>query len=257
MENFQSRWFFLPPLAALLLLILIKLTGSDAQVFLWINRACGFGSDLFWITLTTLGDGLVVCVIALPFVRRKPQFVWAVLLSWLLVTLWTQGLKFLFNVPRPLEALGAADFRHVGAQYRSKSFPSGHAASSAMFAAICFLTFKRKWIGAALMLLAMMIGLSRLAIGAHWPTDVLVGFLSGWLLGGLGFYLAKRLRFGATRAAQIIFGVILFAGAISMLFGNHTDYPQAFRVLQIIAVVCLALALWELGSEIRRARVQC
>jgi len=252
----NRRWFFLPPLVALLFLLLIRLTGSDVQVFLSLNRACGFGSDLFWISVTTFGDGLVVCVLLLPFVRRRPDFVWAVLLSWLLVTLWSQGLKFLFNIPRPLEILTAADFRHVGAQYRSKSFPSGHAATAAMFAAIGFLTFRQKWISAVLILLAVMIGLSRIAVGAHWPTDVLVGFVSGWLLAGLGYYLAMKLRFGVSRAAQIIFAVILAGGAISMLFTNHTDYVQAFRLIQAIALVSLVLAALDLASRIRRARVQ-
>jgi membrane-associated phospholipid phosphatase len=192
-----QRWFFLPPLVALVLLLLVLLAGGDMQVFLWLNRICLFAGDMFWLSVTTFGDGLVVCVLILPFIRRKPELVWAMLLSWLLMTLWVQGLKFLINTPRPLARLSASDFHIIGALYKSKSFPSGHAATASMFAAIFCLFFRRKWIYTVVILLAVMISLSRIAMGIHWPTDVLVGFLGGWLLAGLGYYLVMRLRFPA------------------------------------------------------------
>lgn len=249
-----ERWFFLPPLVALLLLLLVQLTGGDMQVFLWLNRVCRFAGDMFWISLTTLGDGLVVCVLVLPFVRRKPELVWAMLLSWLLMTLWVQGLKFLINTPRPLAGLSASDFHIIGALYKSKSFPSGHAATASMFAAIFCLFFRQRWIYALVILLAVMISLSRIAMGLHWPTDVLVGFLGGWLLAGLGYQLAMRLRFGASLVAQVVFGLILFGAAIRMLVINHTDYDQAFRLQQTIALASLVLILCELYFGLRKVK---
>ncbi len=222
------------------------------QVFLWLNRACQIAGDMFWISLTTFGDGLVVCVLILPFIRRKPELVWAMLLSWLLVTLWVQGLKFLINTPRPLATLSPGDFHIIGALYKSKSFPSGHAATASMFAAILCLFFMNKWIYGVAIPLAVMIGLSRIAVGIHWPTDVLVGFFSGWLLAGLGYQLVIKLRFGASLVAQIIFGLILFSAAIRMLVINHTDYAQAFRLQQTIALSCLILTFCDLYFGLRK-----
>jgi membrane-associated phospholipid phosphatase len=248
-----TRWFFLPPLAALLLLGLVPFAG-EKQVFLGINRMFQFPGDMFWIGVTTFGDGLVVCVLVLPFVRRKPELVWAMLLSWLFVTLWVQGVKFSFNEPRPLAALSINDFHIIGAHYRSKSFPSGHAATAGMFAAIFWLSFRQRWMRVAVILLAVLISLSRLVMGLHWPTDVLVGFASGWLLAGLGYYLAMRFRFGSSRVAQVIFGLILLSGAIMMMTTNHTDYAQAFRLQQLIALACLMLTCYELFVGFRRVR---
>ena len=254
-KDFPSKiehWFFLPPLAALLLLLSLQFADSNEQVFLWVNQRSQFTGDRFWISLTTFGDGLVVCILVLPFIRRKPELVWAMLLSWLLMTLWVQGLKFLINTPRPLAVLSASDFHIIGALYKSKSFPSGHAATASMFAAIICLFFKQKLIYAVVILLAVMVGLSRIAIGVHWPTDVVVGFLGGWLLAGIGYQLAMRLRFGASLAAQVVFGLILFGAATTMLVMNHTDYDQAFWLLQTIALACLALTLCELYFGLRR-----
>lgn len=249
-----ERWFYWPPLAALLLLLLLQFTDSNVQLFMWLNRRFEFAGDMFWITLMTFGDGLVVCVLLLPFVRRKPELVWAMLISWFFVTLWVQGLKFSFNVPRPLSVLSPDVFHVAGAQYKSKSFPSGHAATAAMFAATFCLIFRQKWVRACVITLALLISLSRIAMGIHWPMDVLAGFLGGWLSAALGYLLAMRLRFGITPVAQIIFGLVLFAAAIRMLIINHTDYAEAFRLQQTIALACLVCLCCEIWFHFRQRR---
>ena len=65
---------------------------------------------------------------------------------------------------------------HCGSRY---GFPSSHAANSAVVAALFCLTYRRgRWLWAGLTLL---IGMSRIYVGVHYPFDV----LAGWLLGGL------------------------------------------------------------------------
>jgi hypothetical protein len=81
---------------------------------------------------------------------------------------------------------------------------------------------------------------------------VLVGFLGGWLMGGLGYQLARRLRFGTGQVAQIVFGLILFGAGISLLVINHTDYPQAFRLQQTIALACLVVTGGDLYFGFRK-----
>lgn len=81
------------------------------------------------------------------------------------------------------------DTLYVGAmKIRSFSFPSGHAYGAAalygLLAYIAWHTLPSPWNGIVaglLILLVVMIGLSRVYLGAHFPTDV----LGGWLLGGL------------------------------------------------------------------------
>lgn len=65
----------------------------------------------------------------------------------------------------------------------SFSFPSGHAAIS--FAAAVALSQKEpKWKG-LLYLLAILISLSRIYLGKHYPLDVVAGAALGWLIGRL------------------------------------------------------------------------
>ena len=231
-----ERWFFVPPVAALLSLLIIHVTGSEIQVFLWLNHRGQFVGDIFWINLTTLGDGLVACVVILPFIRRKPELAWTLIVSWLLAALWTKGIKNLISIPRPLSVLSPSDFRVIGALYKFNSFPSGHSATAAAFAATLCLFYRQKWLRAAIIAVALLICLSRIVMGLHWPTDILVGFLGGWLLALLAYPLAGKLHFGTHPVAQLIFGLILLGAAIRMLLVNQTDYPQAFRLLQTIAL---------------------
>ena len=76
----------------------------------------------------------------------------------------------------------------------SNSFPSGHAAGSMIF----FLTLAlllahrgswRRWAAAAAVLVAMLVGLSRIMLGVHWPSDV----VGGWAFGALWVLVTLRM----------------------------------------------------------------
>lgn len=65
------------------------------------------------------------------------------------------------------------------------SFPSGHTGSS--FASACVLYRKLpKRLGIPALVLAVLIALSRLYVGVHYPSDVLVGMIDGIALGWAG-----------------------------------------------------------------------
>jgi undecaprenyl-diphosphatase len=70
-----------------------------------------------------------------------------------------------------------------------KSFPSGHAANNMAVATVLILFFG--WRGALYLPFALLIGYARLYTGAHWPIDVLGGFLLGLLGGILGVNLLE------------------------------------------------------------------
>ena len=74
-----------------------------------------------------------------------------------------------------------------GKIYRSTdphSFPSGHAARSGMLAVIA-LGLGPLWLGLTLLVWAPLVGLARIIMGVHYPSDVVAGMVLGALIGGL------------------------------------------------------------------------
>lgn len=106
-----------------------------------------------------------------------------------LPSLFTTIVKRLIGRTRPefLESVGAFDFRTLswGTWYH-QSFPSGHATT--VFA-LCFVVgFLAPRAFPWMLALAVLVALSRIVVGAHYPTDV----LGGAVVGILGAYLVRN-----------------------------------------------------------------
>ena len=73
------------------------------------------------------------------------------------------------------------------------SFPSGHATNSFACAWVIFRAAKRK-VGVPALALAILIALSRVYVGVHYPTDILVGALVGVLSATLAMRIVPALE---------------------------------------------------------------
>lgn len=242
-----ETWFFIPPALALILLVVIRFTHVEIPVFEWLNRQGQYANDYLWLGLTIFGDGLVVSILILPFLRRWPSFAWSMILASIFMALWIKSIKYLLVTRRPLSILPPDRFHLIGAPYRFNSFPSGHATTAAVLAVTVCIFCRRTWVRAGVIVLALAIGFSRIAMGVHWPTDVLVGFAGGWLSGLFAFWISQRFTVGRHPAVRIFVGTILFGLAVRMLFINHTDYPQASILLKAIAMACLSFTIVDVG----------
>jgi len=89
--------------------------------------------------------------------------------------------------------------------------PSGHSMNSAAIWGTLATCIKKRWMWVISILLIFLIGISRLFLGLHFPSDVLVGWLAGILLIALLFWVEKPLLKwlnGQTSAQKIILAAI-------------------------------------------------
>jgi undecaprenyl-diphosphatase len=147
--------------------------------------------------VTALGGvvvlALVVCAVCgfLLLINHK-HMMWLVLASTLGATAINSTLKLVIDRPRPEVVPKLTDVR-------SESFPSGHSAMSAAvyltLGGLLAQTVKQRRLKLYFMfvalLVAFLVGASRVALGVHYPSDVLAGWATG-LAWSLLCWLAAR-----------------------------------------------------------------
>lgn len=136
-----------------------------------LTPACTLSARRFWMGITHLGGArgsIGTCLLALPNVSA--QLVWHVLLLLGASHLVVQIVKRSVGRPRPSVRLPIEALIQVPDRF---SFPSGHACA-AMAVAVGFASAFPS-LALPLLLLAAVVGFSRVALGVHYPGDVLVG----------------------------------------------------------------------------------
>lgn len=114
--------------------------------------------------------------------------------------LWSTVLKHGFERPRP-------DLVPHGSYVYTSSFPSGHstmaAATYLTLGALLARVQRRRRLKAFLLgfaiLITLLVGVSRVYLGVHWPTDV----LAGWTLGGIWALICWLLARWLQRRGQV------------------------------------------------------
>lgn len=188
-------------LAALVALGIFKLASEIAEGELnaydtpglhWVRAIFGESSGMraAMLDLTALGDVttltlVVVFSAGLLMTLKRGQFALFLVAQCVSGALVMSLLKVWFGRARPTVV-------EHWASYGSASFPSGHAANSAIvYLSIAILVAglapsrsSRIYVAGAAGLLVMLIGISRVYLGVHWPSDVLAGwaFGGGWAL---------------------------------------------------------------------------
>lgn len=142
--------------------------------------------------ITSLGNaGAIWVLIAIIFLMwnktRKYGFIMVVTLI-LCMLVGNLGMKPFFARTRPFDINTAIEI--LISKPKDFSFPSGHTMVS--FAGATVLFYMNKYIGVGALILAGLIGFSRLYLYVHFPSDVLVGMIIGVIL-ALVSILASRI----------------------------------------------------------------
>ena len=169
----------------------------DLAAFQWLRRYNSPALDALMAGLSDIAAGAgiwIALTLLIGFIRpsRWPAATQVFLAIGMTILLTETAAKPFFNRARPFES--HADTRVFGYRSITRSFPSGHAANAA--AAAYALTRLAPEGRAIFWSLALLIALSRVYLGAHYPGDVIAGGLlglaaAGWVVGGTGWTYAE------------------------------------------------------------------
>lgn len=165
----------------------------EASILLWIQENLRGALDGFWIFVTHLGDGgyfwIALAVAFLIFKKTRPVGI-TMLLSLLINACMTNlTLKDFFGRIRPFNV--NSEIVTLIKHPSSFSFPSGHTSGSFSAALVMFHMLPKK-IGVPAVVLATMIGFSRMYVGVHYPTDILGGIVVAVIASTLAILITKK-----------------------------------------------------------------
>lgn len=177
-------------------MVLEQLYGLDAQIFTAINSSHTPALDFFFSNISHLGSiFLWIFFLAVIFFRKDKKLFFE-LAAAIIISVGISGfLKFTFVRPRPFDSLQNV---HLLDAKPDPSFPSNHAANAFAGAGIFSKHYKKFiWI---FYFLAVLVSISRIYVGAHYPSDVIAGVLLGtgisWLVSkySLGEILERNFK---------------------------------------------------------------
>lgn len=170
------------------------------ESFFFINYYLGQYPKLQF-NLTQLGDNLIFLSLLSILIMYAPK-IWESLISSLLLSLvFSCLLKKIFAVPRPAAVFDHSSFIIVGNTLSGHtSLPSGH--SITIFAILPILLFafmppkvrhRILW-SFFIILIGSVLVFTRVGVGAHYPLDVIIGSIIGYILGLTGIFISRKYK---------------------------------------------------------------
>jgi membrane-associated phospholipid phosphatase len=180
---YKIRWFFIPYLVVLTACLLIKLNYSREEIYFAVNSHNFAFGDIIAPYLTDLGNFWSVVVISVVLSLFNYSRAFLMLLINTVTALFAQVVKHIFDAPRPTlyfqSQLSRIHLVKGVDMLKLHSFPSGHTVSAFTTALLVTYWCRNKTWGLPLLLLAMMVGYSRMYLSEHFFEDVTAGSTIG------------------------------------------------------------------------------
>jgi membrane-associated phospholipid phosphatase len=222
-----------------LVLLCLGIFIFNEEIFLFINGDHGVFLNWTMFFFTQLGDGYTATIICLFLWLKNRKLGLAGILAIILSAILVQALKSGLHAPRPASVFD--DVFVMGEVLKHRSFPSGHSATIAGVARVLWGVWGRRanW---GILLVALLVGVSRINVGAHFPFDVAVGFTLGWLSAEIALKLLDWWKLPSDRPGynteqRIVSGLIVIGGLGLIFIHKVQDAQWFYRLIGIISFI--------------------
>ncbi len=213
------------------------------------NGASFFGEETF-----------VIAIVLLVFWNINKQKGFALYMNVLTSVLIMGILKAVVRAPRPFVVLDDIAGKRMGTA-TGYSFPSGHTTTAASFYTSLALLLKKRICSIIAAIMIVLVGVSRLYLGVHWPNDVFAGLLIGVSISFLLYRWSLQLFEDRMRLVRfsIRYGLIatLASLILSVLLNMDLVDPVAFNdLMKTLALAGAGLLGFGFEEQIVRYRVE-
>jgi membrane-associated phospholipid phosphatase len=195
LKQFKLRYaYFIITFIFILAGLICSIIFSKSLSFQFISQYHTWWLNIFFEKFTLLGDGITsVFVVAILFLLKENKAAIVTCIAFISSGLLACLLKNIFSLPRPKLYFQQMhiSFSHFidGVTLSSySSFPSGHATSAFALATIIVLVYNKRLVNYMVLLLAVMVGFSRIYLGQHFLQDVVAGAFLGEVCAMLTYY---------------------------------------------------------------------
>lgn len=183
--------------------------------------------------LTQFGDALIFLSLLSILIVYTPKLWESLITASLVSAIFSFSLKVLFAVPRPAVVFDKNSFVVVGKTlHANNSLPSGHAIT--IFTTLTVLLFafmphrliyRTLWIG-VVVVTGLILGFTRVGVGAHYPLDVITGSVVGYISGITGIFINEKYK-----------------------IWSWINYKKYYPILMVLFMVCLIVIISKINHE--------
>ena len=196
---YRIRFFFIPYLILICGCLIIKLLYSREAIYFAVNSIHNTKADFIAPYVTDIGEGLTIVILSVIIALYSYRKAFLLVTSYAVTAILAQIVKHIFVAPRPklyfADQLSRMYFVKGVEIYSYNSFPSGHTVTAFSAAVVLTYVVKNKNWGALFLIVAILVGYSRMYLSEHFFEDVTAGSVLGVMVTVFWIYFLEHKKF--------------------------------------------------------------